>query len=156
MIVPIGARFYKSKNKLKNLLLIITSISFVGCGTIGIVQTKIEYTDGEKTLKITQPKNTSLSGLKFKNGEMSVDKYSSRADGNALQATEAIESMRAIQSRGALSDLEQQALLGFRSYLGQTGAVVGAPSVVTDSALDAAIARYMQNKAKPDETPVTK
>ena len=156
MIVPIGARFYKSKNKLKNLLLIITSISFVGFGTIGIVQTKIEYTDGEKTLKITQPKNTALSGLKFKNGEMSVDKYSSRADGNALQATEAIESMRAIQSRGALSDLEQQALLGFRSYLGQTGAVVGAPSVVTDSALDAAIARYMQNKAKPDETPVTK
>jgi hypothetical protein len=154
---------------MRNLLLIITSLSLSGCGTIGIVQTKIEYTDGERTLKITQPKNTSLSGLKFKGGEMSVDKYSSRADGNALQATEAIESMRAIQGRGALSDLEQQALLGFRSYLGQTGAISQPPSApvsgaIPESVIDAAISRYMKNQGKTEsneksgteKTPVTK
>ena len=185
MIAPIGTRFYKSKNKLKNLLLIITAISFVGCGTIGVVQTKIEYTDGEKKLKITQPKNTSLSGMKYENGKFSVDKYASRADGNALQATEAIESMRMMQTRGTLDDLGQTGLAGYRSFLGQGGAVGGAPAVnyipqpsnqprlvemptalpsepkqvpilITDSAIDAAIARYMKNQGKADEKTVAK
>lgn len=120
------------------------------------MQTKIEYTDGDKKLKITQPKNTSLSGMKYENGKFSVDKYASRADGNALQATEAIESMRMMQTRGTLDDLGQTGLAGYRSFLGQGGAGGGAPVLITDSVLDEAIKRYMKNQGKADEKPVAK